>query len=237
MKAIITIIIIVLLLAAGFGIWGYTKAQEVKKQGKALEQITADTMTLKEINQSDFEISLSDWKNLAEKSSLILSELEKIAAAPEALKNKISQFYSAKTQDKYKEAQYLQFLLDGQRKLDLKSTEPKSKGQIETILKEFDNLQNNLTKNNLSLGPEFDTQTKKLEQEAATYKTILTDLYNKMNSSSPTTQISAAGLDKAVDDLKQAIMKSLNDWVELQNDIKNDISGMANANWVNPLTK
>jgi len=229
------ILVVVILVAAGLGIWGFVKAQQVKEQGRELQELTADTMVLKEINPSDFEIELAGWRNLAEKAPSIKQELDKISTIPGPLANKVFQFYDAKAQDKYKEAQYLQILLNGQRKLDLKSIEPKSKGQIETILAEFEKMQNNLTQSDISLGPEFNTLKTKLEQEAGTYKTNLTDLYNKMNSSSPATQISAAGLDKAVDDLKDALVKSLNEYVQLQNEIKRDIANLANANWVWPL--
>jgi len=194
-------------------------------------------LVLDKINQNDAEIFLSDWKSLAQRATSTRNELENITSVPSPLRDEINQFYSAKTQDKYEEAQYLQALLDGQQKLDLKSIEPRSKGQIETILSEFDKLQNNINQNNLSLGPEFDTQTKKVEQEAATFKTNLTDLNSKMNSASPPTQISSAGLDKAVDDLKQAIIESLNGHVDLQDKIKKEISNLASTNWVNPFLR
>lgn len=236
-KAVLATIIIVLVLGAGIGVWGYFKAQQTKEQGKQLQELTADTMALKEINSSDFEIELISWENLAEKSSSILNELGKITAMPEALKNKINQFYSAKAQDKYKEAQYLQFLLDGQRKMGLKENQPKSKGQIETVLAEFDKMQKNLDQNKLTSGPEIDVALTKFHQEAPIFQASIMDIANNMNYSSPGVQLSSAGLDRSIDELKQAIIKSLNDHVNLQNDIKDDISGMANANWVNPLKK
>lgn len=234
MKTLVMIAVVVLLLGVGFGAWGFVKAQSIKEKAKEIQQITAETLVLREINQSDFEINLAGWKKLVDDSVSVKNELDKIENVPENLKNKIFQFYDAKAQDKYKEAQYLQILLDGQRKLDLKSTEKKSKGQIETILQEFDILQKNLTQSDISLGPDFNNLKTKLEQEAGIYKTNLTDLSNKMNLSSPATQLSVAGLDKAVDELKDALIKSLNDYVQLQNEIKSDIANLANASWVWP---
>jgi hypothetical protein len=236
-KVIIGIIIIILLGVIGLGVWGYLKAQEVKKQNKEIQQITADTLVLEKINQNDTEIALSGWKKLAEKATSTGNDLDNIASAPSSLRESVSQFYGAQAQDKYEEAQYLQFLIDGQQKMDLKSTQPKSKGQIETVLSEFNKLQNNINQNSLSLGPEFNTQMKKAEQEAETFVASLNNLISKMNSESPATQISSAGLDKAADDLKQAIIESLNKHVDLQDKIKKEISDLSNINWVNPFLR
>jgi type II secretory pathway pseudopilin PulG len=238
MKTAIWIIIVVIILAIlGIGILGYIKAQDLKKQGKEVEQITADTMKLMRTNSNDPEISLTDWKNLSDKAPTIKSDFEKITTVPNSLKNNLDQFYSAKAQEKYKEAQYLQFLLEGQSSLDLKNNTPKSKGQIETVLSEFDKLQNNLSQSDLSLGPDFSTMQKKVEQEATAYKSSLTDLASKMDFNSPSVQLNTAGFDKAVDELKMAIVDSLNQWVDLQDSIKQEISDLANKNWVNPFMK
>jgi len=239
MKTFLWVIVVLIILGgAGFGIWGYAKAQDAKKQAKELEQITAGTMDLKKIDSNAVEISLSEWKNLSDKAPSMATELASITLVPESLKNEVGDFYSAKAQDKYKEAQYLQVLLEAKRRLglDAKAGAEKSKGQIETVLKELDNLQNEVNQKNLSLGPEYDTQMKKLEQEVTTFKTSTSDLASKMNFDSPSVQLNSAGLDRAIDELKMAVSKSLNDYVELQDKIKNEISGLATGNWVNPLS-
>jgi hypothetical protein len=46
--------------------------------------------------------------------------------------------------------------------------------------------------------------------------------------------LSSAGLDKAIDELKLEIANSLNEWVNLQFDIKDRIREMINTNWVKP---
>jgi hypothetical protein len=232
-KFIVALLVIVLLLVVVFGIWGYIKAQDIKKQGSEIDQITSGTLALTPVNQNGAEISLSAWKALSDQSTSVLSRLEKLSAAPDSLKNKASQFYSAKAQDKYKEAQYLNALLVGQRGMDLKSSNPKSKGQIETTLKSLDKMQSEL--NNLAVGPDFNTLLRKAEQESAKFKEESTNISSKMSFESPAVQLSSAGLDKAMDELIQAISKSLNSWVDLQNQIRDEISAMSKANWVNPL--
>jgi len=90
-------------------------------------------------------------------------------------------------------------------------------------------------KKNLSLGPKFNTLFNKAEQEAMTFKNSLSELNIKMDDNSPSVQLSSAGFDKAIDELKQEIANSLNEWVNLQNDIKKEVSDLANCNWINPL--
>ncbi|MDH4358886.1 MAG: hypothetical protein OEV37_03045 [Candidatus Berkelbacteria bacterium] len=238
-KALISIIVIVLLAGAGFGVWGYLKAQNIKKQGEDLRQITSDTLSLKSIEPNDVEVSLEEWKNLSENSSSIRNEMSKISNIPSGLESNLSQFYSDKSQGKYKEAQYLQILLDGQRKLDLqaKTENKKSKGQIETILNELREIQNQINQSNLSLGPEFDLLMKELQQEADSFLSETAKVAEGMNYESPAIQLNAAGLDKTIDELKTAVTKSLNDWVSLQDKIKDEIGKLSTANWVNPLSK
>lgn len=232
-KFIIVLVTIVLVFAIIFGIWGYIKAQDVKKQGAEVEKITAGTLALTPVNQNATEIALTPWKTLSDQATSVLSRLERLSAAPESLKNKASQFYSAKAQDKYKEAQYLNALLAGQRGMDLKNTNPRSKGQIETTLQNLDKMQAELTR--LSVGPEFDTVLKKAEQESAKFKEEANNIGSKMSYESPGVQLSSAGIDKAMDELIQAISKSLNSFVDLQNEVRGEISSMSKANWVNPL--
>lgn len=233
-KTIGILAVIIIVIAAGLGIWGYFKAQEVKKQGKAIERMTAGTLNLQPVGAND-PIQLSDWKNLSDEAPKIKTELEKFTAASESLKESANQYYSIKAQDKYKEAQYSQILAEGQSSLDLKNNQPKSKGQIETVLGEFDNMQTKLRSNNLSLGPEFNTLFTKVQQEASTFRGSANNIASSMTFSSPAVQLNTAGFDKAIDELKQAVTKSLNDWVDLQNRIKNEIQAMSNVNWINPL--
>lgn len=236
-KIIIMIVTVILLISAGLGIWGYLKAQEIKKQANEIESITADTLNLQTVSQNDEQIRISDWKNLAEKAPIIKSELAGITATSDSLREKLFQFYGTKAEDKYKEVQYLQILSDGQSGLGLKDAQPRSKGQIETVLDEFNKFENHLNQKNISLGPEFSDLLTKVQQEAVSIKSSLTFMHAGMTYSSPSVQISSAGLDKAIDELKQAIAKSLNDQVDLQNNIKNETSEMAKTNWINPLKR
>jgi hypothetical protein len=229
------LVIALILALLGFGFWGFVEAQEIKKQGQEIQQITSDTLNLETIRQGQAEVSIEPWKNLSEKSSVTLIELEEnMSSAPEELKKDAAQYYGAKSEDKYVEVQYLLALIDAQERLDLKSQQPKSKSQIDSILKEFDNIQNSLNQSNLSLGPEFESTLNKVEEEGTLFRDNLTEESNRMNNESPPVQIRPAGLDKAIDDLKQEIIKSLNEWVDLQNKIKEEISNLSSANWVMP---
>ncbi|HRZ29267.1 MAG TPA: hypothetical protein P5052_00405 [Candidatus Paceibacterota bacterium] len=129
----------------------------------------------------------------------------------DSFKEKIDKFYGAQAQDKYQEAQYMQVLIDTQRQLDLKNQQPKSKDQIKLILAELNNIQAGINQNNLSLGPKFNVFHDKFEQEALIYKNNLTELVSRMNNRSPSVQLSSAGLDKAIDELKLEIANSLNE--------------------------
>ena len=118
-KIFIIVGIITLFAVAGFGVCGYLKAQEVKERGQAMGQIAAGTLNLETLKQDQTEISLLPWKNLSENSTRILKELETVIVAPDDLREKVGEFYSARAKDKYVEAQYLEVLIDVQRKLDL----------------------------------------------------------------------------------------------------------------------
>jgi hypothetical protein len=235
-KILISIIAVAVLIIIAFVALGFFKAQDIKKQGRELEQMTINTMVLERIESGDFEISLSKWKNLVDSAPIMKSDLEKFSGVSNSLKEKIDQFYF-QANEKYKEVKYLQFLLDAQRKLDLKSTQPKSKGQIETVLQNFAEVQSGLSQNDFSLGEDFDSQLAKMQQEANIFKKSLNDLVGNMGYNSPAIQVSSAGFDKAIDDLKQTVKESLNDWIDLQNEIKLKISDLANINWVNPLAR
>ncbi len=236
-KFLIVLVIAIVLAAVGFGAWGYLKAQEFKKQAQQIQQIIEETANLETVNQSDGEVSLNGWKTLSERSVGARTELEDISAISGELKEKVGRFYDAAAKDKYKEAQYLNLLLEGQSEMALKDTTAKSKVQIDNVLKAYDNLQTEITKNNLSLGPQFEVTLSEMEQEAPIFRSTVADLSSKMNSTSPSVQISSANFDKALDGLIQQIVRSLNDWVDLQNEIKNEVSQITKSNWVNPLSK
>lgn len=236
-KFLIVLVIAIVLAAVGFGAWGYLKAQEFKKQAQQIQQIIEETANLETVNQSDGEVSLNGWKTLSERSVGARTELEDISAISGELKEKVGRFYDAAAKDKYKEAQYLNLLLEGQSEMALKDTTAKSKVQIDNVLKAYDNLQTEITKNNLSLGPQFEATLSEMEQEAPIFRSTVADLSSKMNSTSPSVQISSANFDKALDGLIQQIVRSLNDWVDLQNEIKNEVSQITKSNWVNPLSK
>ncbi len=234
-KTLIAISVIVLMLLIAFGIWGYVKAQDVKKQAKNLEQITSDTLTLSQVETNNIATSLAGWKALSDKASLLRGQLESIEGFPSALKDDLTKFYSAQAQDKYVEVQYLQLLAEGQSSMDLKSASPKSKGQIESVLQRYDELQNGLSRNNLALGPSFNALLAKTEQEASAFRKSASDIHDKMTYESPSVQLSTAGFDKAIDELKMAIANDLNEWVSLQGKIKGEMTDLGSANWINPL--
>lgn len=226
------ILIILILAGIGVGVWGYFRANKIKDQAKEIEQITANTLNIEPVKQDESEIPLSTWKNLSDKALAIKTEIDKNSVVPDSLKEKASQYYSAKAQDKYKEIQYLQYLNEFQSEMDLKNNQPKSKGQIETILSKYDQLTKQVI--NLSIGPEFDSSRLKVEQEMAMFKSDLTNMSSRMDYTSPAVQLSSAGLDKAIDELKQELIKSLNDFVDLQNGIKDEIAKLGKASWVMP---
>lgn len=226
------LLIVIVLAVIGFGIWGYLKASDIKKQGREINEITGNTLNLQTVSMDSADIQLEPWKNLSDKSTDILNQLAQYSAPSDIFKEKARQFYSAKAKDKYGEIQYLQFLKEFQSSMDLKINQPKSKGQIETILTSYDTSMAQSV--NLAVGPEFNSSLEKVRQEAAAYKSNLADLSSRMNYSSPAVQLNSAGLDKAIDQLKQEITLSLNGWVDLQNVIKDEIANMGNANWVMP---
>jgi len=229
------LVIIIILAGVGFGIWGFAKAQKSKEQGKELERITAGVLVLNKIETEDVEVSLTEWKNLSEADPSIKDELEKVSSIPHSLQNKMNEFFSAQPADKYEEVQYLQLLLDGQRQLDLKNQQAKSKRQIEEIVKAIDNLQNEINQKGLSLGPEYNQTMKALETEAEAFKANCNNIISKTAYDSPATQLRTAGFDKAFDVLKLTIIQSLNNYVDLQDSIKKEIADLANSNWINPL--
>ena len=233
-KFIWGLFIIIIIATVGIGIWGFIEAQSAKRQSQELEDITSDVLKLNKIENSNTEISLIEWEDLANGSSLIGKKLEKNPSIPRSLRDKMEEFFSAKPSDKYREAQYLQVLLEGEVRFNLKDQQPKSKEQIEEIVKAIDETQNEINQKGLSLGPEYNQKMKDLEKETASFKTSCNDIVSKTTSDSPPTQLSSAGMDKAMDDLKTAIINSLNNYVDLQDEIKREISGMATANWVIP---
>lgn len=231
-KALWAILIVIVLASVIFGIWGYFIAKDIKTQGKEIEQLTNDTLELKTITMNENSVQLEHWQNLSDKSSSILNEMEKYSVISDTLKKNTSEYYGVQAQDRYKEAQYLHFLNEAQGSLDLKSTQSKSKGQIETIAKYYDDLI--ISGNDLSLGPKFDGSRHKVEQEAEAFRENLNNIVVQMNNESPPVRLRTADLDKAIDELKQEIIQSLNDWVDLQNNIREEIANMGKTNWIMP---
>lgn len=231
-KTFLSVLVILIVAGLGFGLWGYLVAKDVKKQGEEIENLTSDTLNFKAVNLASDDVQLESWKNLSDKAPSILSNIEKYEVLPEGLKEAAVQYYSVQTKDRYKEAEYLDFLNRFQQSLDLKEVEPKSKGQIETIISEYDNLMTRTS--NLAIGPSFDSDRLKFEQESLDFKNTLNNINAKMTQESPVTQLRSADLDKTIDEFKQKIASSLNVWVEMQNIIKDEISNMNKANWVIP---
>lgn len=236
MKKIIFIVLVLILLGViGIGSWGYAKAQGVKKQAEQLSAITSSTFILMPIAATASAIEIKDWQTYAEKSLTTKDSLAGISNLPTSLQDKLTVFFSAQAEDKLKEATYLQFLLDGQGKLGLaNNSDAKSKGQIETILGELNNLEQNLNQSGLSLGPKFDPYLKKLPAETANFKNNLVSAHDKMGYNDPSVQIDTTALNNMVIELSQALTKSLNDQVTLQNSIQAEITNMSKTKWVNP---
>jgi hypothetical protein len=228
------VIAIVVLLVVVFSIFGYLKARETNNQGNKLKQMTAGTLDIKPLSQGDVGVDISGWEILSDKAETISNSLGEITLAPESLKEQASRYYSVEAQNRYAEAKYLKILIEFQVDLDLKSSQPKSKNQIEAILDNNERLQNDMNQNSPFLGPEFDTLRDKMQGEADTFISGLTDINNKMTSESAPVQLSSAGLDKAIDELNQEIILSLNKWVDMQNEIKDGINVMIGLSWASP---
>lgn len=228
------VIAIVVLLVAAFSIFGYFKAREINNQGNKLKQLTAGTLDIKPLNQGDVGVDISGWEILSDKAETISNSLGEITLAPDLLKEQVGRYYSAEAQDRYAEAKYLKILIECQVDLGLKNSQPKSKNQIEAILDTNERLQNDINQNSLSLGPDFSTLQDKMQKEADIFIDNLTDINNKMTSGSAPVQLSSAGLDKAIDELNQEIILSLNKWVDLQNEIKDGINVMIGLKWASP---
>lgn len=232
--AILAIAIIAVVI---FGIWGFVKAQTVRDRAKDLDQLTTDLLVLEEVDPYGTQIPLADWKNLADRSSSIMEEIEKLSDIDESLKQKMNEFFSVKSIDKYREAQYLQLLMNGQEKLNLKNEQPRTKAQIEEILDTLRQTQNEINNKNLSLGPELDQARKTAEIEAEVFMEECNSIAVRMTPDAPPTQLKMANFDKATDELKMAIAQSLNEYVRLQNEIKQEISNLVSSSWINPLSQ
>ena len=226
------ILTVIVIAGIGFGVWGYVEANKIKQDWENINRLIGETMVFEPIDQNQDILNLDGWEMLHERAPELLSELQNYDIASVSLKEKLNEYYGPQAQDRYKEAQYLQFLNEAQGSLDLKSTQPKSKGQIETIAKYYDDLI--ISGDDLSLGPKFDDSRHKVEKEAETFRENLNDIVVQMNNESPPVRLRTADLDKAIDELKQEIIQSLNDWVDLQNEIKDEIANINRAAWVIP---
>ncbi len=232
--ATLTIVIIAII---AIGIWGYVKAQSVKQEGRELDQIALQFMVLEEIEPKDVSVPLQSWKNLYNNTTVIKEQIDTFDTIPSSLKDKMNEFFSVKLADKYMEVQYLQLLMNGERKFNLKDQQPKSKGQIEEVVKAIEATRKEIVDNNLSLGPEYNEKMKELEKETDSFLNMCNDIISKTTYESPATQLGTAGMDKALDSLKAEIIQSLNDFVGLQNEIKREVSNLVSSNWINPLTR
>jgi len=150
-KTIIYVIIAILLIAVMIiGILGYIDARKIKMQAGQIEKITVETLNLTPVRDGEFEIPVKDWENAAKKAEFIKTELDKFDRMPESLKNDVGKFYSEQASKRIKEAEFLQFLIDGQRKIGLQDeVSEKSKGQIETVLARIGDFKNNFNQDKL----------------------------------------------------------------------------------------
>jgi hypothetical protein len=226
---------VIIILAAIFDIWGYVKAQAVKEDGEKLRQLTADLIVLEEVDPYSSQIPLEDWKNLAENSSVVLREIEEFSAIGDSLKQKISEFFLAKPADKYREAQYLQLLISGQEILNLKNEQPRTRAEIIEIISTLKATQKEINDKDLSLGPDLNQSLGVLEVEADIFLNECERVVDRMTDSGPPTPLRMANFDKATDELKIAIAQSLNDYVQLQDELKLEINLIADSSWINPL--
>lgn len=231
-KALWVIIIAIVLAGLGFGIWGYLEANKIKRDGEDINQLTSNTLALDTVKIKDENLKIDEWEILSDEAPEILSKLQGYTL-PDSFNDKLKDYYGNQAHDRYKEAQYLQFLNEFQGSLDLKSTQLKSKGQIETIAKYYDDLISQ--KNNFSLSPKFDSSRQKVEQESEAFRKDLNDIGINMSYETPPVRLRTADLDKAIDELKQEIAGSLNEWVDMQNEIKDEIANMIKVSWVMPL--
>lgn len=237
-KVIIVIIIIILLSVVAIGVLGLVRAQKIKEQAKEIENFTALTPDFNPIREDEFEIKVNDWENYAREALFIKNKLTEINYLSINLKENLNNFYSEQAQSKADEAKYLQILIDGQRYVDLMNeSTKKSKGQIESVLSDLSKFQNDLNQRSSLLEPEFDSYIVKIMAEQTNFKNYIVKEYNKMNYESPAVEIKTTSFNNAVEDFKKAIIKSLNDWIKLQNEIKIQVLQMGQIIWANPFVK
>ncbi len=232
MKSTILVLVGALVLTTvGVGAFGFWEAQKVKKVGEELAQITGNSLEIEEVRQNDESVNLAGWESLAQNANNTRQALEKLENMPSGIRENTNQYYGAQAEDRYREARYFQAMSEMQQKLDLKSEEPKSKGQVETIQNEFARIRVQMNGENMALGPQFNEAHDAMEKEANAYGESLSALVRNMNSGSEPTRLRVAGLDKAIDDLKQEIANSLNEWVALAHTINEEIAKLENASW------
>lgn len=236
MKTFLKILAIFIIVAGIIlGVWGYIMGQDFKRQGQELQELTEGTLNLEPITAHQENLPITIWQDYVNRSSNIYEKIENYPALQADIQLKIKEFYGAKANDKFGEIKYLQFLNNFQKELDLKNNTPKSKGQIETILENFDTLKNSATTENLSLGPDYNSYIESLDKESTDFKESLNTMQANMTADSPATQLRVADLDKTIDELKLAITESLNDWIDQQNIIQEEINKLAQTSWVMPL--
>ncbi len=230
------IIAILLMAVIVIGILGYNEAREIKMQAEQIEKITARTLNLTSVRENEFEIPVKDWENAGEKAEFIKTELDKFDRIQETLKEDFRKFYSEQALKRFKEAEFLQFLIDGQRKIDLQDEiSEKSKGQIETVLADTGKFKNNFNQYKLFFADsDFDPYLLKLQTEEMNFENYLKGLYGKITYDSKKVTVKTASFNGAFKELKTKLIESLNDWVALQEKIKKEISKMGNDIWINP---
>ena len=103
-------------------------------------------------------------------------------------------------------------------------------------MRSLNDSQGKVNQQDISLGPAYESLQLALEEAVNAFEKELNSLASKMTYDSPATQPNIADLDRTMDEMKLAITQSLNDWVTLQDEIKDGISKLATANWINPLS-
>ncbi len=228
------IITLWVLTGASFGVWGYITAQDVRQQGRDLQRITSDTTRLSRSQFDQSTIKLKYWKLLSDQATSVKSEIQSIHAASETLKANLNSFYSNEASNRYAEIQYLKVLTESQRKLDLDNSQSKTKEQIDALLNDLNQFELNLSSVSINnaglaghladLGYQITTLKRSLEYQSGE-ASILDSEY----------EVNTADLSKSINNLRQEIIKALDSWVSLQDQIKNEMDGMPEAVWVNPL--
>lgn len=234
---IYAISILILAIIVIFVFWGFLEAREIKAQTQQIKEITFPTLNLRSIKANEFEMPIGDWKNNAEEFEIIKADLDKFDKTPPSLKENLEKFYSSEAQKRLNEIEFLQFLIDSQRKIDVQDRpNQKSKGQIETVLSDTQKFVNDFSKYKLNfVGSDFEPYIINLEKEEKNYENYLKSLGEKMTYESGKVAVKSDSLNSALEELETKLTESLNNWVSLQKKIKEGISEMGKNIWINPL--